>query len=77
MRISTPKFRTIWQNPSPNPILGIGVVGEDTESRAAHKQLSAFWKNTDSDLPVLLQAKIRYSTLRMMIVAVESAGAFN
>jgi hypothetical protein len=36
---------------------------KDAESRAAYKQLFAFWKNADSDLPVMLEAKVEYSRL--------------
>jgi len=36
---------------------------KDADSRAAYKQLFAFWKNADNDLPILLQAKAEYSGL--------------
>jgi eukaryotic-like serine/threonine-protein kinase len=36
---------------------------EDAESRATYNQLFAFWKDADSDLPVLLQAKAEYTRL--------------
>jgi hypothetical protein len=35
----------------------------DADSRAAYRQLFAFWKNADADLPVLTEAKAEYSRL--------------
>jgi eukaryotic-like serine/threonine-protein kinase len=39
------------------------VEGKNEASRAVYRQLFAFWKNTDEDLPVLLQARGEYSKL--------------
>jgi DNA-binding winged helix-turn-helix (wHTH) protein/tetratricopeptide (TPR) repeat protein len=39
------------------------MQGETTESRAAYEKLFAFWKNADSDLPLLQQAKTEYAKL--------------
>jgi hypothetical protein len=39
------------------------MQGETTESRAACEKLFAFWKNADSDLPLLQQAKTEYAKL--------------
>jgi eukaryotic-like serine/threonine-protein kinase len=40
------------------------LSGEFDKSRAAYQELFALWKNADSDLPALIQAKAEYAKLR-------------
>jgi serine/threonine protein kinase len=45
----------------------LALQGEKVKSREAYEQFFQLWKNADSDLPVLKEAKREYSNLRLTI----------
>jgi hypothetical protein len=39
------------------------LAGERNEAKAAYQEFLALWKNADTDIPILQQAKAEYSKL--------------
>ena len=64
------KWRGVVQNQPIAPLayLGMGraysVQGDATRAKSAYQDLLALWKDADSDIPILAQAKIEYAKLR-------------
>jgi len=48
--------------------LGLGrayaLIGETAKARAAYNDFLTLWKDADSDIPLLKQAKAEYATLQ-------------
>ena len=41
-----------------------GVTGNEAWPRAAYSDFFTLWKDADSDIPILLQAKAEYANLK-------------